>query len=347
MRREIAARLRTRVRNAVSDFLSRHPRLKARVKGFLSGIDRFRTNRDAMKELFNYKTVNLDTLYGDLFQSRSFDLDGIWSAVPHIQRKLVQIGKRIKRMGRKASLLLRKSFRAGKRFLSMAKRVLLKRARLALKALKQGRVANAFKAFVSRVRQAMGNFAYKMFTNIAELRAAGSVALQAFGIFMQQKLRTLHFGAALIGAAGFLRTTAGHALGIAAREISRQFQYLDGFIADIQESLNTGSAGARTMMTRAASYAGTARSTVTHAAVDMAKAEERHEGGELVILERRVQHSLHGCSTCEDMAELGWQDLGSLPPVGSDCDYGQHCKCTLQLQAFSKEEADALVNPRE
>lgn len=104
-------------------------------------------------------------------------------------------------------------------------------------------------------------------------------------------------------------------------EVNRQAGFLDRMRSDIEagKQLLDG-----TLLARAEQYA-----RAGHAVVQNVLRGQAHRDG--YTLERRNLGHAHHCQTCIDQADLGWQPVGTLNPIG-DSECGGNCHCEFEYQ---------------
>jgi hypothetical protein len=55
--------------------------------------------------------------------------------------------------------------------------------------------------------------------------------------------------------------------------------------------------------------------------------------------ERRILAEVKHCPSCIGHAAKGWQPIGTLPTIGSDCECQSNCKCAFEYQRSAKQSA--------
>lgn len=171
--------------------------------------------------------------------------------------------------------------------------------------------------------------------SIATELVEGKITPDQFRSRMQQEIRQLHLGAAILGAGG-IQNLSEHHMTLIDRRIREQMAYLERFVTDIQDRLARGINPSARDVGRAGLYAFSAN-------VLFAQAQRqfmRNEGTQGEALERRVLGDAEHCSDCVSYAAMGWQPVGSLPPIGqSAC--GQNCQCKFEYDYHEDENDDA------
>lgn len=183
-------------------------------------------------------------------------------------------------------------------------------------------------------------------TRIASLMRdlqAGKIDIERFRDLMRDTIWRSHLKAAILGAGGVGNVSA-NTLEIVDREIAEQFRYLDGFINDLRAMRAQGQTIEPRQVSRAKLYAQAMRVTAREAQRQFIYNEI---GGQ--AQERRILTPADHCPDCVEYADMGWQPIGSLPPIG-DSQCGQNCKCVFvfrtsgQTGENSDVNADELVN---
>lgn len=160
----------------------------------------------------------------------------------------------------------------------------------------------------------------------------GKIDVVEFRNRMSNEIRTLHLGAAILGAGGMQNLSPYH-LRMIEQRVAEQEVYLDNLISDFQRKLPLRGLTARDVE-RVGSYANAARVTYQQSMRQFIMNESQGEG-----FERRVLGSAEHCPDCVEYAQMGWQPVGTLPPIG-DSQCGQNCKCSFEFNYDDRSEPD-------
>lgn len=170
--------------------------------------------------------------------------------------------------------------------------------------------------------------------NIASELVAGKISPTQFRERMAAEIRIMHIGAATLGAGGILNLSENH-MSLLNRRIAQQMAYLDNFVRDVQNRQAQGIPLGNRDIARAGLYASAARVTASQAQRQFVTNQTRGESMERRVLGACEDH----CADCESMAALGWQPVGSLPPIG-DSECGQNCCCHFEYDDNSEDGSD-------
>lgn len=174
---------------------------------------------------------------------------------------------------------------------------------------------------------------------LAERLKAKEIGLDDFARQMRTLIRRAHLAATVAGAGGIGNISAEH-VEQTTREIARQFQYLDGFIADIRRDQESGKAITGKTINRAGLYAQAARHTQREAERLLVANEMGSDAQERRVL----GPSESSCGGCAAQASEGWVPIGTLDPIGSQ-ECGPNCKCSFVYRTndaaqYESDDAD-------
>ena len=155
--------------------------------------------------------------------------------------------------------------------------------------------------------------------------AAGQISVAHFQREMMEKLKTLHIvsAAAARGGLGQLSATEYGRIGARLRDNYRRLDRFAGAVAD-------GRMSPRQIIARADMYAGNARQ-----AFENEKRISVTEAG--YEQERRILGAAEHCPDCIRAAALGWQTIGTLPPIGATRCIS-NCRCRFIYRIKPEKE---------
>lgn len=160
---------------------------------------------------------------------------------------------------------------------------------------------------------------------------AGTLSLAEWEASIRDSIYDNYLLSSLI-AMGGLAVASLVGWGFTADLIKSQYEYLDGFANDIKSSPLTwlsGRLNARANLYRNSVYSSYENTNRNEAAADGYN------------LERRILGASDHCSDCLDYASVGWQPIGTLPPIG-DSICMSNCKCEFEYQ-----KTEMLFAPRD
>lgn len=174
--------------------------------------------------------------------------------------------------------------------------------------------------------------------SLSEQLQAGKISLADWQVQMAREIKTLHTAAAASANGGWAQMSQSD-WGATGQIIKQQYKYLQGFANDIasgKQPLNGR------LIARSNQYAEAGRGTFEQ----MRRRYERDRNGQSV--ERRVLGFAEHCEAskgtpgCVDLADRGWQPIGTLPPIGAATCRG-FCKCRFEFGVMSP---DGVVIPQ-
>lgn len=146
----------------------------------------------------------------------------------------------------------------------------------------------------------------------------GNIRLEDWRLQMQQQIKSAHLSSLAAQKGGWNNLTQAD-FGHAGAIIKREYQYLEGFVADVQSGKQRLDG---TLQRRAQMYIDKARTTY-------------HEFGQQVAADKGLTHErsklnpADHCGGCISEAAKDWQVIGSMIPVGErDC--RTNCKCSVE-----------------
>ena len=153
---------------------------------------------------------------------------------------------------------------------------------------------------------------------------------------IQSILRAGTLAAAAIGSVGVGNLTE-NVLTASQRQLSKQFESLDGFINELSTRELT-----QRDQTRFLAYAASLHSIAQTASSQMSLDTY---GDPTALEEIRELGSADHCDQCIALAALGWVPFGTLPPIGSDTYCGENCQCTkrVRMKTDNNEQSQPVV----
>lgn len=145
----------------------------------------------------------------------------------------------------------------------------------------------------------------------------------------QDLLRQQTLASAIVGVGGVGNLTE-NVLTAVRRQLTEQFTFLDGFLKDISTRNIT-----QRDQSRIAMYANT-----TYAAASIAQRQFSYDTlirEEMGLEERRLLGGSEQCDDCIELANEGWQPIGTLPAIGQGTVCGNNCHCTFEFRPVSSD----------
>lgn len=162
--------------------------------------------------------------------------------------------------------------------------------------------------------------------------AKGKVPIATLKTQLQGILRRQAVAAAVIGVGGVGNLTE-RVLSAVQRQLSVQFELLDGFINTLSERDITQRDRSRALL-----YANNA-----HMISQTAQRQFNLDTyGEENLEERRVLGGSEHCDDCIAYAAEGWVPAGSLPAPGEGSVCGASCRCTIEFRALTIEQSQPV-----
>lgn len=165
--------------------------------------------------------------------------------------------------------------------------------------------------------------------------ARGRIEERDFRTQAQSIIRRGALAAAIVGVGGVGELTQ-NILTAVQRQVSRQFNLLDGFINEMSTRELTQRDRARTLQ-----YGNFLHSVAVNAkrqmTLDNADDEE--------LEERRVLGAAEHCEDCIALASEGWVPAGTLPPIGVDTRCGDSCRCTIETRQVPENQRQSQPVP--
>lgn len=160
---------------------------------------------------------------------------------------------------------------------------------------------------------------------LAQQLREGNVRLEDWRLQMQRQIKSAHLASMAAQKGGWNNLTQSD-FGKAGAIIKGEYQYLEGFVADIQSGKQRLDG---TLQRRAQMYIDKALTTY-------------HEFGQQVAADRGLTHErsklnpADHCAGCIGEAAKGWQVLGQMIPIGErDC--RTNCRCSIEYGALSDD----------
>jgi hypothetical protein len=160
----------------------------------------------------------------------------------------------------------------------------------------------------SQVRRAVDDLiraSQQRITAVSDQVRAGQITTSEWNAIMRQEIKRVLLGKEALLRGGWAQMTAED-FGRVGKEVRTQYQYLDGFLHDL-EAGKVRTDG--TFMERARSYAESARVAYYEALAKQLPALGYTQ-------ERNKLHPAEHCVDCVDMAALGWVPIGTCIPIG-------------------------------
>lgn len=163
--------------------------------------------------------------------------------------------------------------------------------------------------------------------------AKGEISLAQWQIGMRDEVKLLHTMAGATSKGGWDRMAPAD-WGRIGNITKSQYQKLQAFaidIADGKEKLTNlkGEVNGR-FLQRSKMYANAAYGT-------MEEANRLGAGDRGMVEERRVREAENSCDDCIRYAAMGWQLIGTLPPIGVDSACLTNCRCSFQWRNAAGE----------
>ena len=157
--------------------------------------------------------------------------------------------------------------------------------------------------------------------NLTEQLTKGSISLVDWRTGMMQQIKIAHVAAGAAANGGFAQMTQSE-WGAVGQQIRTQYKHLNNFATQIsngEQPLN-GKALIRSDM-----FGDAARGTFE-------QMERRLQISNGFEEERRVlEDKLNNCDGCLEQAELSWQPIGTLDPIGSE-ECTTRCRCEFEYR---------------
>lgn len=162
--------------------------------------------------------------------------------------------------------------------------------------------------------------------------ARGKVPLATLRNNLQSILRRQAVAAAVIGVGGVGNLT-DRVLYAVQRQLSVQFELLDGFINSLSERSLTQRDRSRALLYANASH------MISQTAQRQFSLDTY---GEENLEERRVLGGAEHCEDCLAYASEGWVDAGTLPAPGEGSVCGASCRCTIEYRVKTIDQAQPV-----
>lgn len=160
----------------------------------------------------------------------------------------------------------------------------------------------------------------------------GAITLDFFADGMRESLEDLYLAVAITASGGLANLTENIATEL-DESLNNQLDYLDAFVEDLREKIDEGQQDQLKIRFRAGSYANSGRGLYDR--VERQSLNDR--AAEEEIEERRRLTPADHCDDCVELADSGWQPLGSLPSIGTvACESG--CKCYFEYRLKPAED---------
>lgn len=150
---------------------------------------------------------------------------------------------------------------------------------------------------------------------------SGDITLVTWERLSEELIRSFVSGAAAVGVGGWQRMEPND-WAVVGREVEKQMRYF----RDFTDKAARGSLSEAQAAAQAAQYASAA--WAVHSGMERRVAAQAG-----YVEERRVLHPRRAatCEDCLEWAQMGWQPVGTLPPIGaSRC--RANCRCHMQYR---------------
>lgn len=147
-------------------------------------------------------------------------------------------------------------------------------------------------------------------------------------------LKDLHIGLYTLGRGG-LKQVSARDYGIIGSELKKEYQYLRGFSQDIL----AGKMSEAQLRDRVSKYVDSSYSTY-----ELGSCESHRSAG--YNWERRIRNAAVSCDSCVVYSSRGWQPLGTLPNIGSECECKSRCRCHKEYSALHRRPTDSILSSR-
>ena len=166
-----------------------------------------------------------------------------------------------------------------------------------------------------------------------ELYGQGKLPLAALRTRLQETLRRSALASAVIGVGG-VGNLSENVLQAVQRQLTYQFERLDGFISEMSRRELTQKDRARALQ-----YASSAH-MISQTATRQFSLDTY--GGAYELEERRFLGGAEHCDDCLALAAEGWVEVGTLPPIGQGTVCGNYCRCTLVTRPKDVDQAQPV-----
>lgn len=171
--------------------------------------------------------------------------------------------------------------------------------------------------------------------------ARGRIDIDHVRAQSQTILRTQTLASAIIGVGGVGNLTE-NVLSAVQRQLSVQFEKLDGFLNELSTRVMTQRDLARVNLYANSSHT-MAQIARRQFSMDQYGQQSGNSSGELE--EKRVLGGAEHCEDCIALASLGWSPLGSLPAIGTDTVCGDSCRCSMIYRNVADNREQAAPQP--
>lgn len=168
---------------------------------------------------------------------------------------------------------------------------------------------------------------------LAEKLQRKEITINQFSRAMSQEIKKMQTAAMVMGRGGVLNVDKNDPF--LKGKIERERYFLKTFIKSLRKKIKKGEPIDGNDIRRAAQYAHS-----VHATAQEALRQFLSEESGFSPEERRVTSSSESCNGCEALADLGWQPIGTLPPIGSQ-ECGSWCLCQFEFRS-GQEAADSV-----
>lgn len=164
----------------------------------------------------------------------------------------------------------------------------------------------------------------------------GKIDLDQYKLSMAGIIRKVNVATAIIGATGPVNLD-GAALAKMNQILERQLRNLNTHVERIAAKLSSGKGVDKATIARALSFADNAYATSEEVLKDFLM----EEFGEQLQEARELNDSVENCTECQNLAERGWVDIGTLPPIGGQL-CGHNCRCQFIYRLKEDDDDDKL-----
>ena len=185
-------------------------------------------------------------------------------------------------------------------------------------------VRNLSEKYIDQLKDDLGTIADKLIQ--------GKINVATWEETTAKALKELHINQFLLGRGGLKQVTSRD-YGVIGAELKKEYQYLRGFSQDIL----AGKMTREQFRDRVSKYVDS-----SYGIYELGRAEAHRGAG--YNWERRIRNTAVSCDSCVVYAARGWQPLGTLSAIGSECECRARCRCHKEYSDNHKRPTDSLVS---
>lgn len=152
----------------------------------------------------------------------------------------------------------------------------------------------------------------------ARLLTQNKIDLPVFQQRMAEDLKLSHLRMSIFAAGGRTNMTKQH-YGAVGRQLRTQYEYLDGFVTDLQN----GKLTRERALARSGMYGASTR-LAFHESEKITRSNEAFKKG-MRVLDPAARH----CPECLSYATLDFVPISEIVPIGSRCSCSSRCRCQI------------------